>query len=781
MNKSSRLKVNILSMFILGVVAILLALLYYNYTKNQHSIQKHIDNYRHDSNLIFKYTVEEYISRYKAHIEHSFATDDIKNAIKNRDKEALLKATKEKYEILNNIYNMKHNMHFHTNKSISLLRLHQEDKSGDDLKIFRPIISSTNRLVRDQHALEVGKYGIYYRIVSTVIDDFKHIGSVEIGIDPISFIQKIEKYLNASSMLIVKTDELKPLVDKSLVDSKFGEYSLVYKNRFCPDVRDKIDLNNPISRIEHKGKDYLINSELNLKDYNGKVVAKVILAYDITDFIQKSNTLILNTTLMILLISILIVIFVNFLLDVLIKDTKEYQETLIDEKYRLKAIIDSIDDIIFFKDRDLNYKIVNKAFEKATNSSSKDIIGKNDNDIFDKDSIECFSKLDEETLFNASYNTNYSQLKSHITGNNTHILTSKSPLRDKNGNIIGIVGITKDISAYKMIEQNLTSATDELKDSKVALEQKVFEQTKELKSSENRLLSANKELLSQLKIIDKYVIMVTTNRLGEVLDISKSYIELTKYPKNIILQEGLKILRDPTFDSEIYKELWRTIKNGNIWEGDIRNIDANGDTYWVNMQIFPIFDSEHEIVKFQAISTDITDKKLIQELAITDELTTLYNRRYFNQKLEELISISKNSSKNLTFIMFDIDHFKLYNDNYGHQLGDTTLSLVALKFKEITQSLGLPFRLGGEEFGFLSTSLSENEAYSLASKLKEEVQNLNIEHKYNTPYETITVSIGLYCTKSHKELISQNIYKSCDELLYKAKRVGRNSVCSNVV
>jgi diguanylate cyclase (GGDEF)-like protein/PAS domain S-box-containing protein len=772
-----RHKFKILALFGLSFLVIISAFIYYSYYNNQYSIQKHIQSYKDDSNLIFKYTLEEFESRYKAHIQNSFSTPNILEAIKNKDTKALLSATKDEYLKLNSIYNITHNMHFHSKDSISILRLHKEDKFGDDLNSYRPIIEDINTLIADRSALEVGRYGIFYRVVSAYISNFEHIGSIEIGIEPMHFIKKIEKYLNVSSMLLIKTKELSALEDKSIIKGSIDEYSIIYKNRFCPDIQNLIDLKAPISIVHRDNKTYLINSELNFTDHNGDVIAKMVLAYDISEYISKNDTLVINTILIVILALIIILLIVNFLIDILIKETNSYQKELISKNSLLESIIDSINSPISYKDSDFRYKLVNQAFANLTNSSKEKIIDSVDEQIFDKKLSDTLRALDKETLYSATLNTTYHKIAT--SGANTiHMLTTKTPLRDDSGSIVGIVSYGKDISAYNMIEENLTNITKELNDNKKELEDKIFDKTKELKFSQDRLLEANKELSSQLKIIDKYVLIVTTNRLGEVLDISRSYLELNGYSKSTLMQKGLSILRDPDFPIEVYQELWRCIKGGNIWSGEIKNRDANNNTYWLNMQIFPIFDDYGEIVKFQAISTNITDKKIIQELAITDELTTLYNRRYFNQKIEEYIQKSKDNSKYLNFIMFDIDHFKLYNDHYGHQQGDIALKSVAKAFKNICKDIGLTFRLGGEEFGLLSISESKHSANDIANKLKEHISSLNIEHKHNKG-GILTISIGQYITKIDNNIDSNNIYKSCDELLYKAKRNGRNMVCSN--
>ena len=128
----------------------------------------------------------------------------------------------------------------------------------------------------------------------------------------------------------------------------------------------------------------------------------------------------------------------------------------------------------------------------------------------------------------------------------------------------------------------------------------------------------------------------------------------------------------------------------------------------------------------------------------------------------------------------DIDHFKLYNDSYGHISGDKALKDVS---KCMTSSLSRAddycFRLGGEEFGMLFKDLSKQQALKLVGKIKQNIEDLKIEHKKNSASKYLTASFGLI-VKDARDLANEDIlYKEADELLYKAKESGRNKVCIN--
>jgi diguanylate cyclase (GGDEF)-like protein/PAS domain S-box-containing protein len=777
-SNSNNIKLKILVMFLFTVTTIIVSLLYYNYQNKKLIEQKQIQSYKQDSSKMYKFILQNLNDKYIAYIKNSFITEDIIEALEDKNRQKLVDIVYPKYILLNNIFNTTHKIHFYDNQNRPIIELSKNSKKiNSDFKSHE-IIHSTNSQVAQKSGIEIERDEINYQIVVPIVNKFKHLGSIEISIAPKYIVKILEKHLNVSSLVIIKNSKLTKLQDKSKILGNFNDYSIIYQNRLCPEIKDDLNLNENISLIEKNNKKYIINTDLNLKDFNNQNVGKIIIAYDITEFLDHNSMLFINTILIISLVVIVLFIIFNFLLDILIKDIKNHQDTLINQKQLLHSIINSVDDIIFYKNREFKYELVNKSFEKLLNKSKDEILGKSDDEILDKESATVFKMVDEETLYNSSYNTNYNIL-TLSNGKNIHLLSSKYPLKDNQNNVIGIVGSAKDITSYKLIEQNLIKAQDDLKEHHKTLELKVFEQNREIQNSKEKLISTNKELSKQLKVIDDNVIMVSTDTSGKIIDVSKAYLKLTGYSKSELLKYNFSALRDKDFSSSIYKDMWHTIKNGDIWTGEIKNRDINNNSFWLDIKIFPIFDDDGEIVRFKAISNNITDKKLIQELAITDELTKLYNRRYFNQKLDNLINEAIKNDLYFSFMMFDIDHFKLYNDNYGHQAGDVALEKVANALKNSTKIDDL-FRLGGEEFGLLALSLSPKEADKIAYSIKEAIKNLNIEHTLNVPHNVVTVSMGLLHIKGSQITSSNDIYKTCDELLYKAKRTGRNTICSNI-
>ncbi len=280
-----------------------------------------------------------------------------------------------------------------------------------------------------------------------------------------------------------------------------------------------------------------------------------------------------------------------------------------------------------------------------------------------------------------------------------------------------------------------------------------------------------------INLVDENVITSSTDIKGNIIDVSKAFCDISGYSRKELLGKNHRIIKHPDIKKSLYKEIWKTITSGKTWKGEIKNKTKNGGYYWVSTTISPEFDSKGNIVKYVSIRQDITDKKRVEEISITDELTTLSNKRHFNEMFLIEINRAKRDERIFGFLIFDIDHFKQYNDNYGHQKGDQVLEEVGKAIQMFCKrSSDFAFRIGGEEFGIIFSPQSTEYAVSFAQKLRENIENLQIEHKYNSISNNITVSIGLYVAKAENIKHSKEIYKLADEALYQAKKQGRNKV-----
>ncbi|MCT7520216.1 cache domain-containing protein [Aliarcobacter cryaerophilus] len=294
------------------------------------------------------------------------------------------------------------------------------------------------------------------------------------------------------------------------------------------------------------------------------------------------------------------------------------------------------------------------------------------------------------------------------------------------------------------------------------------------KTLENKNM-VEKKLQDYINIVNQNVIISSTNIQGVITEVSEAFCEISGYKKDELIGKSHNIVRHPNTPTSFYKEMWNTLLSKKEWRGEIKNLAKNGDIYWIYAIITPILKNS-EIIGFTSIKSNITNKKHIEELSITDELTKIYNRRFFNIKIEEEINRAKRDKKELCLIILDIDFFKQYNDTYGHPQGDIVIKSVANVLKNRTNRADdFAFRVGGEEFVII-THIEKDKVFDYANSIKDDIENLKIEHRGNKASKYVTISLGVVCKNAIEINSSKEIYKKADDNLYEAKRSGRNCV-----
>lgn len=173
------------------------------------------------------------------------------------------------------------------------------------------------------------------------------------------------------------------------------------------------------------------------------------------------------------------------------------------------------------------------------------------------------------------------------------------------------------------------------------------------------------------------------------------------------------------------------------------------------------------------LQMEMAERKVaIEELekqAITDPLTSLFNRRKFNEILAYEVERNQRYKSGLSLIMCDIDHFKIINDKFGHDVGDEALKTFSDKISKNIREVDIFARWGGEEFMILMPNVTINNARSVAEKLRKTIESTRIKKAGN-----MTVSFGV--THFNDGDTPESFVKRVDEALYKAKESGRNTV-----
>ena len=166
------------------------------------------------------------------------------------------------------------------------------------------------------------------------------------------------------------------------------------------------------------------------------------------------------------------------------------------------------------------------------------------------------------------------------------------------------------------------------------------------------------------------------------------------------------------------------------------------------------------------------------EMAITDALTGLYNRRYMETHLSSLVEQAASRGKPLTALVLDIDYFKSVNDTYGHDAGDDVLREFATRIKKSIRGIDLACRLGGEEFVIIMPETDMGVATIVAERLRRRIASERFPIQQGRNSLEVTISIGL-ATLDAADDNAGSILKRADQALYRAKRDGRNRVVAD--
>ena len=174
--------------------------------------------------------------------------------------------------------------------------------------------------------------------------------------------------------------------------------------------------------------------------------------------------------------------------------------------------------------------------------------------------------------------------------------------------------------------------------------------------------------------------------------------------------------------------------------------------------------------------TELLAKELYKQSTI-DVLTSVTNRRGFNESLSSEWQRAKRSRMPLTLLMIDVDCFKPFNDNLGHPAGDECLQRIAAALRSVVKRAGETIaRYGGEEFAVLLPNTTLQEGVEVAEKIRTGVFDLNIAHPASDVADWVTVSTGVHCVYPGEDEDSQMLIELADQALYEAKAAGRNCV-----
>jgi diguanylate cyclase (GGDEF)-like protein/PAS domain S-box-containing protein len=217
-----------------------------------------------------------------------------------------------------------------------------------------------------------------------------------------------------------------------------------------------------------------------------------------------------------------------------------------------------------------------------------------------------------------------------------------------------------------------------------------------------------------------------------------------------------------------------------------RSRHADGHCLWVETTAKANSTNDGSAV---VVLRDITDRKRLEEelaaLALQDGLTGLANRRSFDQTLEREWQRTVREKTEMSLLLIDVDHFKRFNDEYGHQAGDDCLRSVAHAIRSALRRPGdVACRYGGEEIAVILGETGRDGAADTAERVRSAIAALNIPHRHNSAAPVVTASIGLAAALAREggtSRMPEGLLQAADHALYRAKNDGRNRVAESLL
>jgi diguanylate cyclase (GGDEF)-like protein/PAS domain S-box-containing protein len=269
-----------------------------------------------------------------------------------------------------------------------------------------------------------------------------------------------------------------------------------------------------------------------------------------------------------------------------------------------------------------------------------------------------------------------------------------------------------------------------------------------------------------------------------IRSVNPAFERITGYSEAEVLGRNPRLLESGRHDAAFFAAIRAELDRSGRWQGIIWNRTKAGRIYPQETVINALKDEQGRIVRYAALFRDVTLQKQLEETlrqqSAIDGLTGIANRRSFDAALEEEWGRGRRQGQPLSLVMADIDHFKHYNDQYGHQAGDRCLQQVAQCLKASLHRAGdLAARYGGEEFAVILPGLGPDEACAVAEKLRQNVEALGLTHDSPSGLDRVTISLGVATARPAADAGPADLIARADQALYQAKRGGRNRVVAD--
>ncbi|THV22248.1 diguanylate cyclase [Peteryoungia ipomoeae] len=422
-----------------------------------------------------------------------------------------------------------------------------------------------------------------------------------------------------------------------------------------------------------------------------------------------------------------------------------------------EAVIQSLPESLNVKDEDGRFVLANQATAKLMRvSSAGDLIGKTDFDFYPPDIASAF-QADEQQILAAGTARLVEQKITWDDGTAIDLSTLKAPLHDPDGQFLGLITHNRDLTEKRRLQRALLE-------------------------SEKRIKAALSNMADGLIMFDANLNVVFCNEQYRSMFPLTADVRVPGMPARQILETAMargELTGIPPEQATAFIDsAMSRLKLSGTVEFPIY------DGRWVESRTTPLDDGGCLVVCSDVTRAKQDEQELrelnqrLSEMAMTDSLTELLNRRAFDATLATELERAQAADLRLSLVLIDVDRFKAYNDTYGHTSGDQCLRQVAEVLRAVARRPGArSARYGGEELAVVLPNTTEEEAIRIAHDLRQRIRDLSIPHM-GSEKGVVTASIGVttLCGSADRLLTSAQFIGRADQALYNAKAAGRDIV-----
>ena len=689
------------------------------------SIEKKIDNLYNEITTSMRV---KQLSQRANFIINKLNSEEKKIAIKNKDTESLKNLLSIHFNNLKEQIDGFKTMHIYDKNGISIIRMHNDKKKGDDLKQYRNCVVSLVENPRKCSFFEVGMEGLIYRHASPIYYNNELIAFLELGVTPNLLVEKIHNVFSVKSYIFLKDNN--PFVTNKISNNnlKIDNFELCSdcskNDKFIEMMLNHIEFNK-ISRprVIYEDKTYSIIKK-HIHNAKEKHIGTIVIFHDITLFNKQLSELLFKSLFLFGIMAVLSYFIFN-----------KYVEIVFMKLSKARFLLDNTTDAVYVVSlRDGRVLDVN--------NRACIMLGFTRDELLSKKLKDFRQPMENEKSLNWEEHVN--SLKRN------HFMTSRG------------LHVRKDNTVFP-VESNLSYVQDSKEDYMIAVARDITIQL----SLENKVQHKVDELERLQDVISNSVLYTTSNLKGDIMKVSKAFEKLTGYKESELNNKNHSIFQSENTSKKFYEDMWSVLNKNERFVGEMCNLTKNKEKYWVKLIIDPLYDENHNKIGYSTYFQNITHKKELEYMSTHDTLTGIHNRGFFIHEISKKINAAKRYNQVFSLIMVDIDFFKKINDTHGHHIGDIVLQSLTATISQNLREDDIFARWGGEEFIIIANGLDEENSIKLIKKLQKAIQKTSFK-----PVEKLTVSFGL---TSYKDSDSdKSIELRVDKALYKAKENGRD-------